>query len=244
MATLLVSAQAQQTNCDALPESRQPLCLMIEACTAIDDPTRRQECYQAAANSLGDTDTATTAQPADPEPAPVSKEPSQVPNEPAPALEPALVSEEVAPTPRVPTPATIAPTPQPAEPNTQGRGSRAMAAVAKLFQSPTSAEGQAIPKRFTATVTAHRDLIRDRQLLVLDNALLFEGERAASTSIDIGDEVRVVKSSSFRGRTYQNSGPSRRPFQAIRIRCERADLKTDARRKCDGLLYGAQTGAR
>ncbi len=113
-----------------------------------------------------------------------------------------------------------------------------MAAVAKLFQSPTAAEGVSVPKRFTATVTAHRDLVRDRQILVLDDSLLFEGERASSTSIEVGDEVRVVKSSSFRGRTYQISGPSRRPFQAIRIRCERADLNTDDRRKCNGLLAG------
>ena len=111
-----------------------------------------------------------------------------------------------------------------------------LGAVRRLFTRSSASAGPEIPKRFTAEVTAHRDLVRDRQLVVLDDKLLFEGDNAASSAIKVGDEVNVVKASSLRGRRYQISGPSKRRFDALRIRCERTDLNVDNRRKCDGMM--------
>ena len=93
-----------------------------------------------------------------------------------------------------------------------------------------------IPDRFSATVTGHRKLVRDRQLVVLDGKLLFEGDRAASSRIKEGDTVEVTKISSLRGRTYQITRPKKRPFRALRIRCELAELSSDNRRKCAAML--------
>ena len=115
--------------------------------------------------------------------------------------------------------------------------SRTRRALRELFSAPPpTPDAPAVPKRFVAEVTAHRDLVRDRQLLVLDGLLLFEGDNAASSRISVGDEVQVVKSSSMRGRRYRIMGPSKRPFDALRIRCEERDLNVDNRRKCERLL--------
>lgn len=92
-----------------------------------------------------------------------------------------------------------------------------------------------IPRRFSARVTVERKLVRNRQLLVLDDKLLFETDNADTARIDAGDTVDVVKASSRRGRSYQIVGPSKRAATGLRIRCERSDLSVDNRRKC-GIL--------
>ena len=98
-----------------------------------------------------------------------------------------------------------------------------------------------IPQRFSAQVTARRDLVRNRQLLVLDDRLLFETDNANTASIDVGDTVDVVKASSRRGRSYQIVGPSRRATIGLRIRCERSDLSGGNRRKCGVLASRTET---
>lgn len=89
-----------------------------------------------------------------------------------------------------------------------------------------------IPRRFSARVTVARKLVRNRQLLVLDDKLLFETDNADTARIDVGDTVDVVKASSRRGRNYQIVGPSKRAATGLRIRCERSDLSVGNRRKC------------
>ena len=89
-----------------------------------------------------------------------------------------------------------------------------------------------IPERFTATVTAIHDSGRNRRLIALDAKLLFESDRAGEGRLRVGDEARVVKTSAFFGERYRITGPSRRPFPAGRIRCERTDLNQDNRRRC------------
>lgn len=96
----------------------------------------------------------------------------------------------------------------------------------------------AIPKRFSAKVTAHRILVRDRQLLALDDTLLFEGKEAAASRIEVGDRVDVVKASTLRGRTFQITGPKKHTVTALRIRCELVELGAGNRRKCAALLKG------
>lgn len=89
-----------------------------------------------------------------------------------------------------------------------------------------------IPENFTGTVTAIHDSGRNRRLIALDAKLLFESDQAGEGRLRIGDEARVVKTSAFFGERYRITGPSRRPFPAGRIRCERTDLNQANRRRC------------
>lgn len=209
-------------SCDSLPQSQRALCLMVQACATLADVAQRQECYNAAAARYAE---------ADPRDAEQSSAPA---DRPAPA--------KVVETPQEREAATVRPEPPLTAEGTrrQATGERTgtLTRVRRLFADQSAARGPEIPRRFTAEVTAHRELVRDRQLLVLDDKLLFEGDNASSSAIRLGDEVKVVKASSFRGRKYQITGPTRRSFEALRIRCERTDLGTDNRRKCDGMMGG------
>jgi len=91
-----------------------------------------------------------------------------------------------------------------------------------------------IPRHFTGVVTRQRDLVYDRQLIVVDDELLFEGENAAESALDPGDEVDVRRKSRFYGHSYRIVGPSRRAVEARRILCEaNAEAQSvDTRRKC------------
>ena len=62
-----------------------------------------------------------------------------------------------------------------------------LSAVRRLFSPASASAGPEIPRQFSAVVTAYRDLVRDRQLLVLDDRLLFKGDNAASSAIEVGD---------------------------------------------------------
>ena len=93
-----------------------------------------------------------------------------------------------------------------------------------------------VPNRFSATVTAVYALTRDRQLVALDNKLVFEGGQASIARTKVGDLVDVVRTSSFIGRRFRMTGPSHRPFTGTRIRCERLDLSDSNRRKCEAVL--------
>ena len=223
LASLLVAADegaAKPESCDGLPEAQRPLCLMVQACATLADVAQREECYNAAAERFAQAEPRHAEQPS--------------------ARPPAAV--EAAEAPREREAAAVSPEPQPArtvaEPSGTDESMGTLTRVRRLFARPSEAQGPEIPRRFTAEVTAHRELVRDRQLLVLDDKLLFEGDNASSSAIRLGDEVKVVKASSFRGRKYQITGPTRRSFEALRIRCERTDLGTDSRRKCDGMMGG------
>ena len=91
-----------------------------------------------------------------------------------------------------------------------------------------------IPKRYTGEVTALKNLVRDRQLIALDNELLFEAELAPGGKLKVGDHVRVTRISSFLGNRFQLIGPNRRPVNATRIRCERVkeELNPQNRNRC------------
>lgn len=89
-----------------------------------------------------------------------------------------------------------------------------------------------IPKRFTATVSAIHDPGGNRRLVALDQRLLFVSDRGGEGRLKVGDAVRVQKTSGVFGRKYRITGPSRRPFTALRIRCERPDLNEDNQQRC------------
>ena len=91
-----------------------------------------------------------------------------------------------------------------------------------------------IPRRFSGVVTRQRDLVYDRQLIVVDNELLFEGDSAEESALAPGDEVEVRRRSRFYGHSYRITGPSRRVVEARRVLCEAdAEMQSvDTRRKC------------
>lgn len=244
---------AEAVDCDSLPESRRDLCVMVQACATVAEKAQRQECFRAAAESLGgDADAsgeivhdneAVDDQPAAPgddgEAQEVHAEASSARTPPA-AVAPALETKVVeAMAEDEPTEAQATEVPVQSEAvatEAAPKRSRVARAFRELITAQRAADAPTLPRRFTAEVTAHHDLVRDRQLVVLDDALLFEGDRAASSRIAIGDEVEVVKSSSRRGRRYQITGPTKRPFDALRIRCERSELSVDNRRKCERMI--------
>ena len=89
-----------------------------------------------------------------------------------------------------------------------------------------------VPEHFFGEVTAHRKLVRDRQLIAVDDRALFEGDVWRESKIRPGHRVEVQKVSSLFGERYRIIGPSKRAVTANRIRCERVELNTDDRRKC------------
>ena len=95
-----------------------------------------------------------------------------------------------------------------------------------------------IPDHFFGEVTAQRKLVRDRQLIAVDDRVLFEGDVWRESKIRKGNRVEVQKVSSLFGERYRIIGPSKRAVTANRIRCERVELNTDDRRKCSLLPDG------
>ena len=108
----------------------------------------------------------------------------------------------------------------------------ATSTVGTVVGSSTSYEVLDIPKRFTATVSAIHDPGRNRRLVALDRRLLFVSERGGEGRLKVGDEVGVQKTSGMFGRKYRITGPARRPFTALRIRCEHPDLNEANRHRC------------
>lgn len=86
-----------------------------------------------------------------------------------------------------------------------------------------------IPKRFDGVITAVVPLARDRQLISIDDRLVFEG----TSVFDLGDDVDVVRLSNVGAGRFRITSSAGRPANMARIRCERQDdLRRDHRRKC------------
>ena len=82
-----------------------------------------------------------------------------------------------------------------------------------------------------------RDLVRDRQLVVLNDELLFEGGQASNSRLKVGQQVTVTRTKSLLAERFRLQGPNGGPLDAARIRCEDSNIKRDSRRKCT-LLSG------
>ncbi|MCY3621298.1 MAG: hypothetical protein OXH68_06255 [Gammaproteobacteria bacterium] len=216
-------AGAESKNCDELPPNQQAACLMVLACAAIDDDERREECFRVAAERFASPDEATSSP--DPD-APTDDAVSAALPE-----TPADVVRSPVPPPPVVEPTSIQPAPATAEEQPTASVGSASAAPA-VEQKSVQRTVLTIPDRFTAEVTKVRRLLRDRQLVVLDGKLLFEGGQAMVSGLKVGDEVRVSRASSRFGNRFRIIGPGHRPFTAARIRCERMELARDKQRKC------------
>lgn len=223
LASLLSGFAGAEDNCDDLPPNQRAACLMVLACAAIDDDVRREECFRVAAERF-----------ASPGEAAASPAPESTTDDPVSAALPETPTEVVrrpVPPPPAVEASPIRPTPAPAEekPTASVRPTSPAPAVEQRSVQRTVLT---IPDRFTAKVTRVRPLLRDRQLVVLDGKLLFEGGQAMVSGLKVGDDVRVTRASSLFGNRFRIIGPGHRPFTAARIRCERLELTLDKQRKC------------
>ena len=223
LASLWSGFAGAEDNCDGLPPNQRAACLMVLACAAIDDDARREECFRVAAERFAAPGEATgIPDPDSPTDDPVSA-----------ALPETRADVRPGPVPSRPVvePSSIRPTPAPAE-DKPTASARPKSPAPAVEQSSVQTTVLTIPDRFTAEVTRVRPLLRDRQLVVLDGKLLFEGGQAMVSRLKVGDEVRVSRASSLFGNRFRILGPGHRPFTAARIRCERLELTLDKQRKC------------
>lgn len=223
-----LAVHGQETDCDKLPPDQRPGCWMVMACAAIDDDERRAECFRAASQRFDqsgeDQSPVVTA-------APESTPPDRLVELRPGVGEPAVPSQSVLapnkPDTGVETPSVASPPPARAGQSDVPRS---------VTERTVTQAALSVPNRFSAKVTAVHALTRDRQLVALDNKLVFEGGQASIARIEVGDTVDVVRASAFIGRRFRMTGPSHRPFTGTRIRCERLDLSDGNRRKCDAVL--------
>ena len=147
---------------------------------------------------------------------------------------PAVESPEVPP-PDEPAPdGAVVAVPRSASDAAEGKRVEAAPEDAPARVSETTVERKilSIPKQFVGDVTAHRQLVRNKQLIAVDGQLLFEGDVAAESNLSLGDSVEVRKMSSAFGERYRILGPSKRAVKARRILCERVDLSSKTRQRC------------
>ena len=214
-----VAATADITRCDHLPEERRDLCWMVTACGALADEGRREECYRIAADTLRHGGSRTSEGSAEPASA---------------------TSGERDPPATAPVASETSRTLDADESHAAERSSPPSQVTVKTV----AREVLDIPRRFSAQVTGKRELVRNRQLLALDDRLLFETDQADTADIDVGDQVDVVKASSALGRSFQITGPARRAVVGLRIRCERLDLGARNRRHCSAMVGSGNSSPR
>ena len=228
------TAHAAESGCERLPTHRQEACQEVVRCLAISDAEKSQACLRAASEiPISD----------------VKQRPSPPPRR---VVTPSY--EEIA----VPTKTSSKPkdseTSAPKrrsrfdifrrdrEENDEPRRRRIFKRDAKPEETVTTTTVErsvfTIPRRYTGEVSALRNLVRDRQLIALDNQLLFEAERAPGGKLKLGDPVKVTRISSFLGNRFQLTGPNRRPVNAYRIQCERVQEELNPQNRSRCLLLG------
>ena len=202
---------AAQTGCEEVPESRRAQCEKVMDCMAIDDADIRRACIATAQRQ----DEAPAPQAAEAPTPPVvqtetrrtAPEPVREMRQPAPAIEEqTLATQDDTPAPT----ATEADTPP--------------------LRTP--------PDSFTGEVTRIHQSVLDRQVIALDNNYVFTSDLAKQARLKVGQMVEAERATSRirSGRSWRLTGPSRRSIDAFRIRCERDDIGSDNRRRCDRML--------
>ena len=230
--------------CASVPEAERAVCELQARCVGIEDAEQRQECL-AAAETLRRTLAVPEA--LETEPIRAVEAPKAVSDAEAEA-EPrrgiwgrvtGLLKRDRPQPANVPAPLPAQTADQAAEPMSETtidpEPTLSEVAITRTTVDRTVLE---IPSHFTGEVTAQRKLVRDRQLIAVDDRVLFEGDVWRESKIRKGDRVEVQKVSSLFGERYRIIGPSKRAVTANRIRCERVELNTDDRRKCSLLPDG------
>ncbi|MDA1301431.1 MAG: hypothetical protein O2868_15280 [Proteobacteria bacterium] len=218
-------AGAETLDCDRLAGSHQMLCVAMTRCSMLDGPDARSGCVSAVLQAVGVVQPARQSSPSAAVPGP---SPSQT-SEPA---RPQTVTQSSRAVEPKSVPRTVM---APADRVEQQSVTRAATARPERDVSEDAGKlmsGDEIPKKFTATVVATLGLIRDRQIVLLDNDLAFEGE---GPEFDIGDEVNVNKRGFF-GDAYTITSRKSRPKVFGRLRCEDTRRSAETERKCAALM--------
>ena len=240
-ATLAVGAAAATPDCDAVADDERPLCRIMARCEALTDHDAKTECLRTA-EALGAMLRDDPAEPVSavaPVDAASEERPRwrrwlRLPGRSAP-VQPAVA--ESAPAPAMPPdakqePEHVAP---PAPP--PARAGEAVGPEVAITQTVVDRTVFEIPGRFEGVVTAFRRLVRDRQLIAVDDRLLFLGDVADESNIEVGDAVLVRRTSRmFGGERYIITGPSERSVSGRRILCERIELNKVNRSRCANLV--------
>ena len=227
---LLIAASASasawgQTGCEDVPEARRAQCEKVMDCMTIEDADVRRACINAAQREEAQESRVSpqavraervqqTVKQVTPEVRPVVQERVVRPVEAEEPTKPPTIEEQTVVTRR----ATRQTTPGVAQPEDEP------------LRAP--------PDRFTGEVTRIHQSVLDRQVIALDNSYVFVSDQAAQARLKVGQPVEAVKARSRirSGRSWRLTGPSRRPIDAFRARCERDDIGSDDRRRCERML--------
>ena len=241
----LVTASASmtawaQTGCEDVPEARRAQCEKVMDCMTIEDADVRRACINAAQRETVQ-ESPRRRQTVKPERARQGGVPQVVsPEEPS-------AGEREGPAPRREEPPvvqerTVRPT-QAAESKEPPTLEEQTVVTRRPARQPDAVEPddeplRAPPERFTGEVTRIHQSVLDRQVIALDNSYVFVSDQAAQARLKVGQTVEAVKARSRirSGRTWRLTGPSRRPIDAFRARCERDDIGSDDRRRCERML--------
>ena len=224
------SAYAAESGCERLPTHRQAACQEVVRCLAISDAKKSQACLRVA-SEIPMTEVEIQPTPPPSRVATPSYEEIEVPTE---KSTPPKESDKSTPKQR----SRFDIFRRDREENDEPRRWRIFKRDAKPEKPVTTATVErsvlTIPARYTGEVSALRNLVRDRQLIALDDQLLFEAERAPGGKLKLGDRVKVIRISSFLGNRFQLTGPNRRPVNSYRIQCERVqeELSPQTRSRC------------
>lgn len=227
---------AAAERCEELPQERQAPCWMLQSCALLDGE-RRTECLRLAKeleDMLAKEQEATEAAAVAPD-VPAVESPPGV----APSPKAAATSDE----PAQPDGAVIAErnasdAAAGAEPTREPVAVASRSDPKRVSETTVERKVLSIPKEFVGDVTAHRRLVRNKQLIAVDHQLLFEGDVAAESNLSLGDSVEVRRMSSAFGERYRILGPSNRAVRARRILCERVDVSSKTRQRCAMLRRG------
>ena len=208
----------EEAQCDGLDTSEQTVCLVYTSCAKVDDPARRESCISAAESlreSLGVPPILEL----------VRANQRQTPDRPARGAD--VVIEESRPVRRP------SYKPQPIEPDPVVRAPRQEDRGVRVTREAVQRDVFTIPSSFTGTVTGHQRLVRDKQLIVVDNQLIFEGDVAEESRLRVGDEVSIRRTATrLRSERYVIVGPLKRSIMARRVQCELIDRSAQTKARC------------
>ena len=243
---------ASAAGCEQVPESRRAQCERVLECMVIEDADVRRACIDAAQRRPEPSQA--TEELVRAEPHPELTPPTTGDDQAAVLIEPARGNDEQEPVVAEQETVVVEPAPVPAEP-LPTRDERApviddppvieeLTVATEDTTSDQTPQPEAAPHsqepaaNFTGEVTRIHQSVMDRQLIALDNSYLFVSDQGRQARLKVGQTVtaRQAKSRFRAGRSWRLTGPSRRPVDAFRIRCERDDIRAEDRRKCTQML--------
>ena len=214
-------SSALADDCSGLEGDDQTLCTLMARCNAIEEVSKRWSCLRAAAQLRSSLESAATTS-------------AEVADE-TPRQDPDVETAVVPPS----SPQVLSAPQTVSAPTDPAAGRQVTPEAARDEKRPGVTQKSVtfnvfeIPDSFEGRVTAVRRLVRDRQLIAVDDQMVFQGDVAVSSMVEKGDLVEVERlSTMFKSERYRIIPPSKRTIMARRIPCESLDLTRDSRKKC------------